>query len=174
MSSIAIPSCQTDRYNDEKSLKSFQTCVVNIVSLLDDQSAQLSDLFLEYRSIFQERSVLNKSYTCRFDVSDDTPFEIRSYSVPFERRFSIKKEFQRRLEWRVIERYSSPYSVWTRSWPGNVLSNLWMRVSVNLFLIFLVFVYYFFNYSYFYSYHYSSFLSLIILINLLVSIEIWS
>lgn len=89
--------------------ESFRNYVSNISSLPVDQASQLLDLLLEYRSIFQKQPGFNKLYTCNFDVSDDNPFKICLNPAPFARRPVVEKEFQRMLEWGIIDRCSSPY-----------------------------------------------------------------
>jgi hypothetical protein len=82
----------------------------SVQNLSSNQFDQVVDIFHEYYHIFRTRPGLNLLYTCRFNVSEDIPFKIRPYPVPFTRRPAVKKELARMLEWGVIERCSSPYS----------------------------------------------------------------
>lgn len=84
--------------------------VKSIQSLSVEQIHEFSDLLYKYHDIFKTRPGLNRRYTCRFDVSEDIPFKIRPYPIPFARRPAVDKELQRMIDWGVIERCSSPYS----------------------------------------------------------------
>lgn len=75
-----------------------------------EQRQGLLCLLQEFTHIFSDRPGLNQLYTCRFTVSEDVPFKIRPYPVPFARRPAVEKELQRMLDWGVVERCSSPYS----------------------------------------------------------------
>jgi len=83
----------------------------NCAEMTAEQRAYLILCLLqEFSHIFRDRSGLNKLYMCHFTVSEDLPFKIRPYPVPFARRPVVKKKLQSLLDWGVVERCSSPYS----------------------------------------------------------------
>jgi hypothetical protein len=97
----------------EDDLEPFDHITEHLSSILNISSNQLEQvvgLFHEYHHIFRTRPGLNMLFTCRFNVSEDIPFKIRPYPVPFARRPAVEKELARMLQWGVIERCSSPYS----------------------------------------------------------------
>lgn len=59
--------------------------VQDITSLSSIEKSQLIELLSEYHSIFSDRLGCNKLYTCRFNVSRNEPFKIRSYPIPHAR-----------------------------------------------------------------------------------------
>ena len=67
-------------------------------------------LLEEFQDIFSDKPGLCSLYTCKFTVTEDVPFKIKPYPIPFSRRPAVEKELGRMLEWGVIERCSSPYS----------------------------------------------------------------
>lgn len=40
----------------------------------------------EYQDIFSDRPGISKVYRCHFDVSENIPFCIKPYPIPFSRR----------------------------------------------------------------------------------------
>lgn len=79
------------------------------IGLSSEEQTHLFKLILDYHSIFSNRPGCKKLYTCRFDVTHDTPFKIRPYPIPFAHRPAVERELNRMIEWGVIERSSSPY-----------------------------------------------------------------
>lgn len=72
---------------------------VTSISLLSEvQKSQLVSLLREYHAIFRKRPGLTTLYTCRFDVSEDVPFKIRPYSIPFARCPAVDQELNRMIE----------------------------------------------------------------------------
>lgn len=88
----------------------FDECISSSPGVTEQQRSQLVDVLEKFQSIFDTRPGLNKLYTCRFDVSEDIPFKVRPYPIPFARRPAVESELKRMLTWGVIERCSSPYS----------------------------------------------------------------
>lgn len=88
----------------------FQEHVANVSGVTDVQRAELVHLLEEYKMIFNDHPGSNKLYTCRFNVTEDVPFKVRPYPIPFSRRPAVDKELQRMLDWGVVERCSSAYS----------------------------------------------------------------
>lgn len=109
-SNLCISSLEIEHDDDREPFDNIREHVASIPSFTEDQHRQLLSLLHEYHHIFRSRPGLNQLYTCRFNVSEDTPFKIRSYPIPFARRPAVEKELQRMLNWGVIERCSSPYS----------------------------------------------------------------
>lgn len=103
---VSLSSGEPDR-------ESFDNICENLrvnVNLTDEQYNKTVDLFKNYHSVFRIRPGLNKLYVCKFNVSEDVPFKIAPYPIPFARRPAVEHELSRMLEWGVIERCSSPYS----------------------------------------------------------------
>jgi len=71
----------------------------SVQNLSSNQFEQIVDLFHEYRHIFRTCPGINLLFTCRFNVSEDIPFKIRPYPVPFARCPAVEKELARMLEW---------------------------------------------------------------------------
>lgn len=105
-----ITSLQVTPEDDLEPFDQVTEHLSSIQNLSSNQFEQVVDLFHEYHHIFRTRPGLNLLFTCRFNVSEDIPFKIRPYPVPFARRPAVEKELARMLEWGVIERCSSPYS----------------------------------------------------------------
>lgn len=95
--------------NDQRDDR-FDECISSSPGVTEQQRSQLVDVLEKFQSIFDTRPGLNKLYTCRFDVSEDIPFKVRPYPIPFARRPAVESELKRMLTWGVIERCSSPYS----------------------------------------------------------------
>ncbi|VVC27451.1 Aspartic peptidase, active site,Ribonuclease H-like domain,Ribonuclease H domain,Aspartic peptidase, partial [Cinara cedri] len=98
---------------DEPDIESFNNIFEQLrinTHLTDKQYNEAVQLFKKYNSIFRIRPGLNKLYVCKFNVSEDVPFKITPYPIPFSRRPAVEYELNRMLEWGVIERCSSPYS----------------------------------------------------------------
>jgi hypothetical protein len=89
--------------------KPWSECIVNFHEVPDEQRSKLINLLDKYDNIFDDRPGLNTLYSCRFEVSEDVPFKVKPYLVPFSRRPAVEKELQRMLTWGVVERCSSPY-----------------------------------------------------------------
>lgn len=75
-----------------------------------NQKDHVIRLLEEYQDVFSDRPGRNKLYTCRFDVTEDIPFKVKPYPIPFSRRPAVQTELDRMLNWGVIERCSSPYA----------------------------------------------------------------
>lgn len=90
-------------------IKPWSECIVNFYEVPDEQRSKLLTLLDKYHNIFNDRPGLNTLYSCRFEVSEDVPFKVKPYPVPFSRRPAVEKELQRMLSWGVVERCSSPY-----------------------------------------------------------------
>lgn len=90
--------------------KQFKEHLASITSIDKDCSDQLVHLLAEFHDIFSDCPGLNNVYTCSFDVTENVPFKIKPYPIPFSRRPAVEKELDRMLKWGVIERSSSPYS----------------------------------------------------------------
>lgn len=89
--------------------KPWSECIVNFHEVPDKERSKLISLLDQYHGIFDDRPGLNKLYSCRFEVSEDVPFKVKPYPIPFSRRPAVEKELQRMLQWGVIERCPSPY-----------------------------------------------------------------
>lgn len=89
--------------------KPWSECIVNFHEVPDEERSKLISLLDQYHNIFDDRPGLNTLYSCRFEVSEDVPFKVKPYPVPFSRRPAVEKELQRMLSWGVVERSSSPY-----------------------------------------------------------------
>lgn len=96
-------------FNDQPTKRFTEYVHQNIPDATKEQSTKLIDLLEGFHDIFSIRPGLNSLYTCRFTVSEDTPFKVRPYPVPFARRPAVEAELQRMLDWGVIERSTSPY-----------------------------------------------------------------
>jgi len=88
----------------------FNEPMPNCAEMTVKQRQGILCLLQEFSHIFSDRPGLNKLYMCHFTVSEDVPFKIRPYPVPFARRPAVEKELRRMLDWGVVERCSSPYS----------------------------------------------------------------
>uniref|UniRef100_A0A2S2NNN8 RNA-directed DNA polymerase n=1 Tax=Schizaphis graminum TaxID=13262 RepID=A0A2S2NNN8_SCHGA len=82
----------------------------SIESISSEEREQLLELLMDYRHLFSDRPGLNNLYTCRFNVSQDEPFKVKPYPVPFAKRPAVEHELARMLDWGVVERCSSPYN----------------------------------------------------------------
>lgn len=83
--------------------------IVDSPDLREEDRAKLIALLSDHRDIFNDRPGLNGLYSCRFEVSEDVPFKVKPYPIPFSRRPAVENELQRMLQWGVVERCSSPY-----------------------------------------------------------------
>jgi len=91
--------CSVRVEDDLESFGNITEHLSSVPNLSSHQFDQVVDLFHGYHHIFRTRPGLNLLYTCRFDVSEDIPFKIRPYPVPFARRPAVEKELARMLEW---------------------------------------------------------------------------
>lgn len=103
--------CLTDKlYPENPSSNTFNENVPkNIPGTTEEQRVELVNLLEEFRNIFSLKPGLNLLYTCRFTVTDEVPFKVRPYPVPFARRPAVEAELKRMYEWGVIERSTSAY-----------------------------------------------------------------
>lgn len=74
------------------------------------QKEKIVRLLEDFQDVFSDQPGRNKLYVCRFDVSEDIPFKVKPYPIPFSRRPAVQTELNRMLDWGVIERCSSPYA----------------------------------------------------------------
>lgn len=107
---VILSSMREDSDERLEILNNIRRHVSIVNSICNDQAEELIELLSEFHHIFRTRPGLNNLYTCRFNVSEDVPFKVRPYPVPFARRPAVDKELQRMIDWGVIERSSSPYS----------------------------------------------------------------
>lgn len=77
---------------DREPVENIHKRIHGIIDLSSEEKSNLFKLILEYHSIFSNRPGCNKLYTCRFDVTNDTPFKIRPYPIPFAHRSAVEQE----------------------------------------------------------------------------------
>lgn len=107
--SSEINSFQISEDHDLEPLSNIMDHISSISVLSSEQLNQVNMLFQQYHKVFRNRPGLNSLYTCKFNTTEDVPFKVRPYPVPFSRRPAVEKELTRMLDWGVIERCSSPY-----------------------------------------------------------------
>lgn len=89
--------------------KPWSECIANFHEVPDEERSKLIGLLDKHKNIFDDRPGRNTLYRCRFEVSEDVPFKVKPYPIPFSRRPAVERELQRMLSWGVVERCSSPY-----------------------------------------------------------------
>lgn len=72
--------------------------------LVSNEQSQLVELLSSYEYIFRDCPGQNHLYTCRFNVTEDVPFKVKPYPIPFSRRPAVETELKRMLDWGIVER----------------------------------------------------------------------
>jgi hypothetical protein len=104
-------NCLNDNsYLSESITNKFYENIMNSQGVTEEQKEQLANLLQDFHDVFNDHPGRSSLYTCRFNVSEDKPFKIKPYPIPFSRRPAMSRELQRMLDWGVVERCSSPYS----------------------------------------------------------------
>ncbi|KAF0731655.1 myb-like protein X [Aphis craccivora] len=70
----------------------------------------MTSLLNDYKHICQDKPGLHNFFFYTFNVKPHESNKIKPYPVPFSRRPAVQQEINKMIEWRMIERSSSPYN----------------------------------------------------------------
>lgn len=110
---LRIEILETEEYTDPATGEDVRSIIDEKVSAADgineEERRQLKDVLQKNINIFTKKPGSVTDFVVKFEVSDETPFCIQSYPVPFAKRPAVEDRIKKMEEWGVVRRASTPY-----------------------------------------------------------------
>ena len=78
--------------------------------LTDEQVSSVKSLIHEFQDVFSSKPTRVNDIDVKIDLKDDTPVNVKPFSIPHACRESLKEEIDKMLELGVIQPSNSPYN----------------------------------------------------------------
>lgn len=103
-----LGSAATDR--ESRGNSTLNLDFVNNISFLNpEQKRVFSSLLIFHKKVFSDIPGRTHLYQHKIILTDETPFKIKQYPIPFAHREAVFKEIEKMERWGVIERAATPF-----------------------------------------------------------------